>query len=470
MVFTSLEFLALFLPLFLLVYAVSPDSWRNTVLLIGSWIFYGWWSPAYLLLLIGLTAVTWAGGLLMAPGLFISQRARLWVLTALIVVDASILFWFKYANILAETYNDVVPLIGAMPLQWQHIALPIGLSFILLQAISYLVDVYRGDVQPQRRFIWFGAYLAMFGQLIAGPILRYDWMAKELASRRFDWVDFSAGARRFMVGMCMKVLIADTLSPVVDIAFLLPSPTFVDAWLGCLAYSLQLFFDFAGYSAMAIGLGQMLGFHFPENFNHPYLATSIQDFWRRWHISLSTWIRDYLYIPLGGSRKGVSRTYVNLILTMAIAGMWHGSDNWNFLLWGLAHGFALAIARVWHQANWPSGPRVLSRMMTIVFVCMAWVVFRAADFQTAKLLYTAQLGLSGWGMGDALRVELQAVHIVAMSLGIACIVAPYFREKFRRGVPPTVLSVADLWPVAGFLLAFALVASRKAVPFLYFQF
>lgn len=470
MVFTSLEFLALFLPLFLLVYAVSPDAWRNTVLLFGSWVFYGWWSPTFLLLLIGLTVLTWFGGLLMAPSLHISRRTRLQLLVVLIVVDASILFWFKYANILAETYNDIVPLIGAMPLEWQRVALPIGLSFILLQAISYLVDVYRGEVQPQRRFIWFGAYLAMFSQLIAGPILRYDWVAKEIESRHFGWVDFSAGARRFMVGVCMKVLIADTLSPLVDAAFLLPSPTFTDAWLGCLAYSLQLFFDFAGYSAMAIGLGQMLGFHFPENFNHPYLASSIQDFWRRWHISLSSWIRDYLYIPLGGSRKGIRRTYVNLLITMGIAGMWHGSDNWNFLLWGLAHGFALAVARLWHNANWPSVPQVLSRVMTLLFVCMAWVVFRAADFQTAKLLYTAQLGLRDWGLGDALRVELQTPHMVAISLGIICIMAPYFREKIRRSMPSTVLGVVDLWPIGGFLLAFSLVASRKAVPFLYFQF
>ena len=468
MIFTSIEFLTLFLPAFLLVYALAPKAWRNGVLLWGSWIFYGWWSPAFLLLFIGLTVLAWTGGL--ALGARRDGRLRNWLLALFIGINAATLFWFKYINILVETANELLSFSGAMPLQWQRVALPIGLSFIVLQAISYLVEVYRGEVRPQRRFVWFAAYLAMFGQLIAGPILRYEWVERELAGRSFNWVDFSAGARRFMVGMCMKVLIADTLSPLVDAAFVVSGPSFMDAWLACLAYTLQLFFDFAGYSAMAIGLGQMLGFHFPENFNNPYLARSIQDFWRRWHISLSTWIRDYLYIPFGGNRKGSVRTYVNLIITMAIAGMWHGSDNWNFLLWGLMHGVALSVARVWSRSALPSMPVLLSRVATLLFVCMAWVIFRAADFDAAVSLYAGQLGLHGWALGEAMRVVLQPSHIAAILLGLACIVAPLLRETVRRRTPAALLAVADLWPVCGFVFAMALVASRKAVPFLYFQF
>lgn len=468
MIFTSIEFLTLFLPAFLLVYALAPEARRNAVLLVGSWVFYGWWSPAFLLLFVGLTVLAWAGGL--ALGALPAGRRRKGLLAVLLVANAGTLFWFKYVNILVETLAGLPFVGGAMPADWQRVVLPIGLSFIILQAISYLVDVYRGEVRPQRRFVWFAAYLAMFGQLIAGPILRYEWVERELARRHFTWVDFSAGARRFMVGMCMKVLVADTLSPLVETAFAVPGPGFLDAWLACLAYSLQLFFDFAGYSAMAIGLGQMLGFHFPENFNHPYLARSIQDFWRRWHISLSTWIRDYLYIPFGGNRRGAVRTYVNLVLTMAIAGMWHGSDNWNFLLWGLMHGAALAVARAWSRSGLPPVPVLPSRAATLVFVCMAWVVFRAADFDTAWSLYLGQLGLRGWALGDALRVALQPSHLAAMGLGLACIVAPLLREPVRRRMPAGVLAVADLWPVFGFVFAMALVASRKAVPFLYFQF
>ncbi|WP_353194398.1 MBOAT family O-acyltransferase [Pusillimonas noertemannii] len=468
MIFTSIEFLTLFLPAFLLVYAVSPAAWRNTVLLVGSWIFYGWWSPTFLLLFIGLTVLAWIGGL--ALGAMSGGRRRACLLALLIAINAGTLFWFKYINILVETVSEFMVFAGAMPLQWQRVVLPIGLSFIILQAISYLVDVYRGEVRAQRRFVWFAAYLAMFGQLIAGPILRYEWVERELAKRYFTWVDFSAGARRFMVGMCMKVLVADTLSPLVDAAFAVPEPSFFDAWLACLAYSLQLFFDFAGYSAMAIGLGQMLGFHFPENFNHPYLARSIQDFWRRWHISLSTWIRDYLYIPFGGNRKGAVRTYVNLIVTMAIAGMWHGSDNWNFLLWGLVHGAALAAARLWNRSGLPPVPVLASRAATLLFVCMAWVVFRAPDFDTAWSLYMGQLGLRDWALGETLKVVLQPSHVAAVLLGLACIVAPLLREPVRRHTPAGLLAVADLWPVLGFVFAMSLVASRKAVPFLYFQF
>lgn len=468
MIFTSIEFLTLFLPVFLLVYALTPHVWRNGVLLIASWIFYGWWSPTFLFLLIGLTALAWVGAL--AIDAISNARSREWLLALLITVNASILFWFKYINILVEHISYLMVFGGAMPLEWQAVALPIGLSFVVLQIISYLMDVYRGEVVAQRRFVWFAAYLAMFGQLIAGPILRYDWVERELATRPFDWNNFSVGARRFMVGMCMKVLIADTLSPLVEAAFAVPAPTFLDAWLACLTYSLQLFFDFAGYSAMAIGLGQMIGFHFPENFNHPYLANSIQDFWRRWHISLSSWIRDYLYIPLGGNRLGPVRTYANLIITMAIAGMWHGSDNWNFLLWGLMHGLALALARVWDRSTLPAVPELLSRVATIVFVCMAWVIFRASDFDRAWSLYMGQLGLQGWALGDSMRVTLQTSHILAILLGISCIVAPLLRDSVRRRTPATVLNIADLWPVFGFVLAFALVASRKAVPFLYFQF
>ncbi|NYT82020.1 MBOAT family protein [Alcaligenaceae bacterium] len=468
MVFTSLEFLTLFLPLFFFAYAASPRSWRNGVLLLFSWIFYGWWSPIYLLLFIGLIVLSWAGAIaIQAAGTGWWRRA--W-LTLLILANASTLFWFKYANVVVETYNDARMLAGAMPMEWQRVALPIGLSFIVLQAISYLVDVYRGQVQAQRNFIDYGAYLSMFGQLIAGPILRYDWVQRELASRQLSWSDFSLGARRFMVGMSMKVLVADTLAPVVDIAFSLEEPSFVDAWLGCGAYSLQLFFDFAGYSAMAIGLGQMLGFHFPENFNHPYLAKSIQDFWRRWHISLSGWIRDYLYVPLGGNRINPGRTYVNLMVTMAIAGMWHGSDNWNFLIWGLAHGLALCAARAWRGTALPSVPGWISRVATLLFVCMAWVIFRAPDFGTAVSLYAAQLGLSGWEMGAALRVLLQPSHCAAALLGVACIMVPAIPARHLNRVPAALREQLALWPLAAFLLSFALIVSRGAVPFLYFQF
>ncbi len=359
-----------------------------------------------------------------------------------------------------------------MPIAWQKVALPAGLSFIVLQAISYLVDVHRHVVPVERSFVNYATYISMFGHSIAGPIIRYDWVRRELNQRYFNWLNFSLGARRFMIGMCMKVLVADTLSPLVDVAFHLENPSFVDAWIGCLAYSLQLFFDFAGYSAMAIGLGLMLGFHFPENFNRPYLAYSIQDFWRRWHLSLSSWLRDYLYISLGGNRKGSWKTYRNLFLTMAIAGLWHGGDSWNYLLWGSAHGVALCVDRAWSRSSLPGLPRWASHTATLLFVCLAWTLFRSPDFATALSMYGGQFGQHGFDLGDALAVTLRPVHGLAALLGVVCILAPLLQPRCERRFAGSAwfALTAALWPVLGFMLSFALIASREAVPFLYFQF
>lgn len=471
MVFASLEFLTLFLPAFLLVYALGRPAWRNVILLLGSWLFYGWLSPLFLTLHVVLTIVAWIGGLLVDRARE-GSRGRVPLLAALIVFNTAVLCWYKYANILAGTFSELITYYGAMPLQWQRVALPAGLSFIVLQAISYLVDVHRRTVPVERSFINYATYISMFGHSIAGPIIRYDWVRRELVERHFNWQNFSLGARRFMIGMCMKVLVADTLSPLVDVAFHLDSPSFVDAWIGCLAYSLQLFFDFAGYSAMAIGLGLMLGFHFPENFNRPYLASSIQDFWRRWHLSLSGWLRDYLYIGLGGNRDGVWKTYRNLFLTMAIAGLWHGGDSWNYLLWGSAHGVALCIDRAWSRSNLPRMPGVLSHALTLLFVCLAWTLFRAPDFHSALNMYAGQFGLHGMALGDALAVTLRPIHGLAALLGTICIITPLLQARVERQLAGNVLFAlaAALWPVAGFVLSFALIASREAVPFLYFQF
>ena len=471
MVFASLEFLTLFLPAFLLVYALSSPAWRNVVLLLGSWFFYGWLSPLFLALHVVLTMVAWVGGLIIDRTRE-QSLLRVRLLIALIVFNTAVLCWYKYANILAYTWSDLITWYGAMPLQWQRVALPAGLSFIVLQAISYLVDVHRHTVPVERNFINYATYISMFGHSIAGPIIRYDWVRRELVQRSASWQNFSLGARRFMIGMSMKVLVADTLSPIVDIAFHLEHPSFVDAWIGCLAYSLQLFFDFAGYSAMAIGLGLMLGVHFPENFNRPYLASRIQDFWRRWHLSLSSWLRDYLYIALGGNRGGTWKTYRNLFLTMAIAGLWHGGDSWNYLLWGSAHGMALCIDRAWVRSNLPSLPNVLSHTLTLLFVCLAWTLFRAPDFASALNMYAGQFGLHGLALGDALGVALRPVHSLAALLGVLCIVAPLLQPYVERRFADTALLTASaaLWPIAGFMLSFALIASRESVPFLYFQF
>ena len=468
MVFASLEFLTLFLPLFLIGYALARPTYRNGVLLFSSWIFYGWWSPAFLLLFVGLTLVGWIGGLAIAA--YDKTSLRGWMLSLFICINLLLLCWFKYANIVVESLGNSWFVSGTPSSEWQRVVLPIGLSFIVLQSVSYLIDVYRRTVTADRNLISFGAYQSMFVHLIAGPIIRYDWVKRELHHRPFDWVNFSLGARRFMVGMCMKVLIADTLAPVADAVFLLGQPSFADAWAGCIAYGFQLFFDFAGYSAMAIGLGMMLGFRFPENFNNPYIATSIQDFWRRWHLSLSSWLRDYLYIPLGGNRRGSIRTYINLLLTMSIAGLWHGGDSWNFLLWGIAHGIALCVGRVWSRVGMPDLPVLLTRTATLIFVFLAWTIFRAHTFDAALNMYSGQFGLQGYLPSETLAVLLRPAHWLALTLGIISILAPWIYSRIKDRLPERVLMTAGLWPVFGFLLAYSLIASRGAVPFLYFQF
>jgi alginate O-acetyltransferase complex protein AlgI len=469
MVFASLEFLTLFLPAFLAIYVASPARWRNGVLLFCSWFFYGWWSPVFLLLFIALTFWGWLGGIVIDRAS--RPRVRGEWLAFFIAVNVLILCWYKYANIVVDSLDGALALSHAGPIPWQHVALPIGLSFIVLQSISYLIDVQRGTVPADRSVIRYGAYQGMFVHLIAGPIIRYAWVKRELVSRTVDWDGFTAGALRFMVGMSMKVLVADTLAPMVDAVFSLHAPTLADAWLGCGFYTLQLFFDFAGYSAMAIGLGQILGFHFPENFNHPYLASSIQDFWRRWHLSLSSWIRDYLYIPLGGNRHGEWKAYRNVLLTMAIAGLWHGGDSWNFLLWGIAHGLALIMARLWRQFDMPALPSWLSHVLTLIFVMLAWTLFRAVGFHAALTMYRGQFGLNGIGLSDAMIVLLRPVHALAAGLGIVCVLLPLWQQRWDslRDSAPRRLWLAA-WPLAGFLLSFGLVAARGSVPFLYFQF
>jgi alginate O-acetyltransferase complex protein AlgI len=293
MVFSSYIFLFGFLPIFLAVYYLVPNRWRSAWLMTASWVFYGWWRPDFLGLLVGVTA----GSYLIAKWIDGSDdvRRRKQLLGLGVVLNLGALGWFKYANFGVDSLNFLIEEMGGQPLGWTRIILPIGLSFFIFQAISYLVDVYRKTCPPTRDFIDFAAFLGLFCQLIAGPVLRYKDVAHQFIERTHNWDKFSRGATRFMAGFSKKVLIADSIAPLADAAFALPDPTMADCWLGLFAYTLQIFFDFSGYSDMAIGLALMIGFRFPENFDHPYTSASITEFWRRWHMSLSFWLRDYLY-------------------------------------------------------------------------------------------------------------------------------------------------------------------------------
>lgn len=469
MVFASLEFLGLFFPLFLLSYALTPRAWRNLTLLGFSWAFYAWWSPAFLWVLVGVTLVAWGTGLLLNRAS--NEGTRRWILALAIALLVGLLAYYKYANLVVEALLQPLLAAEGQDFVWERLILPIGISFITLQGISYMVDVYRRDVHVERSFIAFAAYKAMFSQLIAGPIVRYSHVERELHGRPFDLAHVASGLRYFMVGLSMKVLIADTLAPLADTCFALPYPSMADAWLGTFAYGMQLFFDFAGYSAMAIGIGRMLGFQFPENFDAPYIARSIQEFWRRWHMTLGSWLRDYLYIPLGGSRVAAWRVYLNLMLIMAISGLWHGADSLNFLLWGLLHGLAMVVQRFWERHHGPKLPPLLAWGLTMLFVFSAWVLFRAHDLPSAWAMYQGQWGLHGLGLSDEVALVLRPVHGLTLILASLAATWPVWRRPLEHlTLPGSLREALYLWPIFSALFAVALLASRGASPFLYFQF
>ncbi|MBR0993723.1 MBOAT family protein [Bradyrhizobium japonicum] len=459
MVFVSDSFVFLFLPLFLLVYALVPARFRNATILLFSLIFYGWWRFDFLPLLIAIACWSWATGLWIVRS---NGRERRIALLAAILPPLASLIWFKYANLLVESALTL----GAPLGHWTAIPLPIGLSFFVFGAISYSVDAFRKTVAAEPSLVNYATYQAMFGHLVAGPVVRYQSVAERLASRSFDLSEFTEGWRRFMLGFAQKVLLGDTLAPLVDAGYALPNPSAADVVLTVAAYTLHLYFDFAGYSSMAIGLGLMVGLKFPENFNNPYLSGSITEFWRRWHISLSSWLRDYLYIPLGGNRVGKVRSYFNLLVTMALGGLWHGA-GWTFLVWGIWHGLGLITARLWSAAYAPAIPALIAHVLTMVFVMVGWLLFRAQDWQVAQTMLSGLLGSNGFVLSSPMAATTRPTELLTLCIGLLVVYAPALPRYPLRGYiarPPFELALL-LW-----LCALWTMQSRTVIPFLYFQF
>ena len=344
MLFTSPVFLFLFLPLVLGLYVFLPSKWRNAWLLIASLFFYAWGETFYTLIMLASITANYVFGLLIEWQRDTAAMRPLMV--GAVVVNLLLLIGFKYANFLLRSLNVLLGHLGIAPLYLAPVHLPIGISFFTFHALSYVIDVYRADARGQKNFVRVALYVTLFPQLIAGPILRFHQVADQFVRRQVSLPLFAAGVRRFLVGFGKKVLIANTLAVPADAIFGADSATLSSgaAWLGIVCYTLQIYFDFSGYSDMAIGLGKMFGFRFPENFNYPYVSRSIKEFWRRWHISLSTWFRDYLYIPLGGNRVSSWRNHLNLVIVFFLCGLWHGA-SWTFVIWGLYHGVFLVIER-----------------------------------------------------------------------------------------------------------------------------
>jgi alginate O-acetyltransferase complex protein AlgI len=475
MVFSSETFLFLFLPIFLVAYYLTPNKYRNVTLLIESYLFYGWWRFDFLLLLVANTLWGYVWSLLVQKHQG-TPRAKLFVGIG-IVGHLAVLGTFKYLNFFIDSFATLwgtTP--EALGIHWQ-LLLPIGISFYVFHSISYLVDVYRGDAKVSPNIIDFAAFLALFPQLVAGPILRYKDLAPQFVHREHSWELFNAGWQRFLIGLSLKVLIADSVAPLADAMFAVPNPTLAESWLGAIAYTMQLYFDFAGYSAMAIGLALMIGFRFAENFNMPYISRSITEFWRRWHISLSTWLRDYLYIPLGGNRKGVVRTYMNLFLVMLLGGLWHGA-NFTFILWGVWHGGILVVERLTgfdkkSQGLWWSLP------LTFLAVVVGWVMFRAHHVGDAFDMYAGMIGFNGLTIRPetAWMVSREALTMLVVAIAVT-IAEPRLRHTWEPqitvGADGAAVATTSLVKAIGLsalaILCLMRLAEQTYSPFLYFQF
>lgn len=388
MVFSSLLFLFRFLPVMLIVYFAAPKRFRNGVLFIGSLIFYGWGEPVYISLLLFSTLVDYVHGRLvwrfMEEGK--QKRARLCVASS-VIINLGLLGVFKYADFLLETVGRLTGLSFPLP----GLALPIGISFYTFQTMSYTIDIYRKEASPQKNIIDFGAYVSMFPQLIAGPIVRYHTIAEELRERTENFAGFSRGVFLFAVGLGKKVLIANTIGALWTQISGVPDAerTVLMMWMGILAFGMQIYFDFSGYSDMAMGLGAMMGFHFPENFRYPYTAKSITDFWRRWHITLSTWFKEYVYIPLGGNRRGAAVQVRNIAIVWLLTGIWHGAA-WNYLLWGLYFGALLLLEKFILKPYLEKMPSAVRSVYAMIFVFLGWVLF-AHENMAEGLQYFTQM-------------------------------------------------------------------------------
>jgi len=476
MVFSSPVFLFLFLPLVLFFTLIFRDrKAQNIVLLLASLLFYAWGETTYVLIMLASIIMNYLVGRMIAAGQ--EKRSRNAALALGIVFNLGLLIFFKYANFLTGQLNIMLTDLAVPTIQLAKVHLPIGISFFTFQSMSYIVDVHRRQVNVQRDPIELALYIALFPQLIAGPIVRYKDIADQLTGRVVKLSLFASGVKRFIIGLAKKVIVANTAAAVADSIFAIPVediPMDV-AWLGIICYTLQIYFDFSGYSDMAIGLGRMFGFQFLENFNFPYIARSIKEFWRRWHISLSNWFRDYLYIPLGGSRGSSFATYRNLLIVFLLTGLWHGA-SWNFILWGLIHGFFLILERLGLGRLLERAWRPLSHIYTLLVVIFAWVFFRIEVLDDALTYIESMVGASaGNGALYFASFFLDREIIIVLLVGIICSmpIAGTLRsatEKLLFG-SKNGLQIAELIGLALlFLFSCMYMASSTYNPFIYFRF
>lgn len=465
MVFSSLLFLFYFLPITIFVYYIAPRKFKNLVLFISSLIFYAWGEPVYIVLMLFSTVVDYSHGRLLE---YYSSgtRAKL-ILASSVIINLSLLIFFKYSTFLIGSFNNITGSSFTSP----NLALPIGISFYTFQTMSYTIDVYRKEATVQRSFISFGAYVSMFPQLIAGPIVRYQTIADQIVSRRESWQLFSAGVTRFIIGLSKKVLLANQIGGLwATVQESFPNGISAgEAWLGMLAFTFQIYFDFSGYSDMAIGLGQIFGFQFPENFNYPYISKSITEFWRRWHISLGTWFREYLYIPLGGNRCSLPRQIVNIMIVWILTGLWHGA-SWNFAIWGISFGILMLIEKYIIRDKLEFLPIPLRQGATFIIFILVGVIFNFEELSSILKYYHSMMGFNGLIEEEAIYLlKNYGLLLVICFISMGPWASNYFKELYKRN--PIALSwLSFIAGIISLLLCIAYLVDTTYNPFLYFRF
>ena len=463
MVFSSLVFLFAYLPLTLLIYYVTPRKWRNLFLFFINLVFYGWGEPLLVTLMLINIVINYIGGWLVDRYRSDEKKKKLFLIITC-ALDIGILAVFKYTGMVTETLNNL-PFMNIPDLK---ISLPIGISFYSFQTMSYVIDVYRDDAPPSRSLINFGTYVALFPQLIAGPIVRYRDVAEQLIHRRETFAMFTKGVKLFCVGLAKKVLIANQMGVLTSAVLADEHNGILGVWVGLLGYAFQIYFDFSGYSDMACGLGNMLGFEFLKNFNYPYISTSITDFWRRWHISLSTWFKEYVYIPLGGNRKGVGRQIINLLIVWGLTGLWHGAA-YNFILWGLYYGGMLILEKFVLKRFLDKLPAPLLHVYTMVLVLIGWGIFYFTD--TNQLLtFLAHLFDFSRGVGSEQTVNTVIRFIPMLAIaGVAS--TPLAAKLYAKVADKKFMWIAEtLFCAAVLFFCTAGLVSSSYNPFLYFRF
>ena len=465
MVFSSFTFLFIFLPLVLLTYFIAKKrKLRNIVLFIFSLIFYAWGEPVYVLLMLLSIIVNYAVALIIEK---VPEKKKILLLLD-IIFNIGIIGFFKYGNFIIQNIN----LIFHTNIDEMTLGLPIGISFYTFQILSYVIDVYRKTVPAQKSIINLGMYITLFPQLIAGPIVRYETIADEIENRKESFEQVIEGLKRFIIGLGKKVLIANQMALIADTIYNgdLNSTGTISLWLAAISYTLQIYFDFSGYSDMAIGLGRIFGFHFLENFNYPYIAKSITDFWRRWHISLSTWFRDYIYIPLGGNRVNKLKWLRNILIVWILTGLWHGA-SWNFVLWGLYYGILLITEKVFLGKFIEKLPKILQHIYTLFFVIIGWVIFRVESLSEIGIIFQKMFTWHSSGVLDNIILDFDifsSLPYILIGIIGALPIIPKIKEKMKYKTNYHLIS--NIATYAVFITCICFLLSATYNPFIYFRF